>query len=294
MRSTCLMRSLAVRMLPVPMLLWTACSKGDKVPAYLEIPSMTLSTTPQQGAATSKITDVWVSVNDELLGVWELPAKVPALYEGPVQLRIVPAIKRNGAYDDRLRYPFYTPYIATADLVRNATTTVQPVVTYIPQTQFWIESFDAPGTLLNLTPASDTTLLRYTPADHPDLVQDNSPCGGFTLDLEHPYISFYTDEDFEVFGGPVFLELDYRAEIQFTVGVMYFFNGAPRADPYVYVAPTRNTSGGTSWNKIHIDLSPVFNTGISQRDIYIEARLPNALTSGTVLLDNIKLLRVTP
>ena len=45
------------------------------------------------------------------------------------------------------------------------------------------------------------------------------------------------------------------------------------------------------WKKIYIDLSPAFNVAISQRDIYIKATLPSDQASGTVYLDNIKLVR---
>jgi hypothetical protein len=282
------------RFFPIVLLVMTGCAKGDKVPSYLEIPTVTVSTTPLQGAPTSRITDVWVSVNDELLGVWEPPARIPVLYEGTVELRIEAAIKRNGMFDDRLRYPFFNAYKATIELTKLGTTTVQPVVTYTDQASFWIEAFEDPGTLLNTTPASDTTLLRFTPVEHPDIVLNNSPCGGFALDTEHRYIRLYTDEDFEVFGGPVFLELDYRTDIQFTIGVLYVFNGAPRVEPFVYVAPTVRPDGNTYWNKIYVDLSPVFNTTISQRDIYFEGNLPDGSTSANVFFDNIKLVRRIP
>jgi len=272
----------------------TACTKGDKVPSYLEISSVSVTTTVLQGAPTSRITDVWVSVNDEFIGAWELPARIPALYEGPVQVRVVPAIKRNGMYDDRLRYPFLNPYIATVDLVKNASTSIAPVVSYIDAASFWIESFDDPGTLLNLSQNSDTILLRFTPTEHPEIVLDDTPCGGFVLDQERRYIRVYTEENFEVFGGPVFLELDYRSDIQFTVGVQYAFAGMPNIQPYVYVAPTRIPSGETVWNKIHIDLSPVFNTAITQRNFFIEASLPADRTSAAVYLENIKLVRLAP
>lgn len=276
------------------MLLGVACNKGDKIPSYLEIPAVTLTTTGPEGAPTSKITSVWVSVNDELLGVWELPARIPALYEGNVEVRVVPAIERNGMYDDRLRYPFYAPFISSVTLNKNATTTILPVVEHIEAASFWIESFDDPGTLLNLSPSSDTTLQRITPTGDPDIVLDNTPCGAFILDVEHQYIRVYTEENFDVFGGPVFLELDYRSDIQFTVGVQYVYNGVTNANPYVYVAPTTLSAGGTRWNKIYIDLSPVFNTAISQRNIFLEARLPDGATNAAVYFDNIKLLRIAP
>src|SRR5438045_9346172 len=84
-----------------------ACKKGDKVASYVDIPVVALQATDAQGGATSKVTDAWVSVDDHFIGVWELPAHVPVLATGEHRITVVPAIKRNGTFDDRLRYPFY-------------------------------------------------------------------------------------------------------------------------------------------------------------------------------------------
>lgn len=281
---------LAVLLLPVV----SGCKKGDKVPAFIYIPAITLTTTPEQGAPTSRFTDAWVTVNDKLMGVWELPARIPVLYEGEVVVRVEAGIKRNGMFDDRLRNPFMNAYITNTTLKALQTTTIEPVVTYFDQTHFWIEAFEEPGTLLNTTPASDTTLLRFTPSEHPEIVLDNSPCGGFALEGERNYIRLYTDEDFDVFGGPVFLELDYRTNIQFTIGLMYVYNGMPQVEPFVYVAPSLRTDGTTFWKKIYVDVSPVFNTNVSQRDIYIEGNLPSGQPLAEVFFDNIKLVRLLP
>jgi hypothetical protein len=271
-----------------------ACTKSGQVPAYLNVPAVSLTTTGAQGSATSRITDAWIYADEELLGVWELPARVPMLREGPVSVRITPGIKRNGMYDDRLRYPFYVPWTGNVEAVREAQVTVQPVVTYLDGTEFWIEAFENAGTLLDATPASDTTLLRFTPTADPDVVLNGSPCGGFVLDEAHRYCRLFTDEDFAVLGGPVFLELDYRTDLRLTVGVILSVNGTPQANPYVYVNPT-TAGGGTYWNKIYIDLSPVFNApGVSQRDLYFEATLPAGQASGHVYLDNIKLVQRAP
>ena len=273
-------------------LLLCACTKGDKVPAYVYIPGVTLSTTSAQGSNTSRITDAWVYADEELLGVWELPARVPMLREGSVAIRVTPGIKRNGMYDDRLRYPFYFPWTGTVMAVKEAAVTVAPVVTYVDDTDLWIEAFEDAGTLLETTPASDTTLLRFTPALNPDVVLNNTPCGGFVLDNDHTYIRLYTDQDFAVTGGPVFLELDYRTNLTFTVGVIITLDGVAQANPFVHVVPTVSSDGGTYWNKIYIDLSPVFNaSGVSQRDIYFEATLPGGMSQGHVYLDNIKVVQ---
>jgi hypothetical protein len=295
------MRSTLETMLPalrkaafIPLTL-IACQKGDKVPAYVEIPSVTLSTTTEQGGNSSKITDAWVFADEELVGVWELPAKVPVLRSGSSTITVTPAIKRNGFYDDRLRYPFYTSWSGTVEVEPKGSTVVQPVVEYMSQTLFWIEGFEDAGTQLNLTPASDTSLIIFDPIGHPDIVLDGTPCGGIILDQDHRYVRLYTDENFDVYGGPVFLEFDYRNDVVLTVGIQYLQGGVPRADPYLFLVPTRRDDGSMPWNKVYVDLSPVFNVGgITQRNFFFEVELPLSRNSGELYLDNIKLLRVLP
>ena len=111
------------------------------------------------------------------------------------------------------------------------------------------------------------------------------------LDEAHPFLRAFSDEDFAATGGPMYLELDYSTNVQLTVGVMFIQAGSTIASPFVYLnATAASTSVLPTWNKAYIDLSPVFNLGISQRDFYIEATAP-AGGIARVYLDNIKLVR---
>lgn len=269
-----------------------SCAKGDKVPAYVEIPGFTLVTTTEQGLATTKITEAWVSVDESFVGVWELPARVPVLAEGAHRLDVVPGVKRNGLFDDRLQYPFYTAWTGTSTLLREGTTSIAPAIAYQSNAEIWLEGFEDTFVRLNTTDESDTTLLRITPTEEPGLLfLQNTPCGAFRLDAAHPYIKAYSDEDFEVNGGPVFLELDYRNDLLLTVGAIVNVEGSETTVPLVLLVPTRRSDGTMPWNKVYIDLSSVFNAGVTQRDIYFEASLPSGSSAAEIYLDNIKLLR---
>lgn len=282
---------------PLPILLFVslllgACTKGDRVPAYLEIPSMSVEGAIEQGLATSRITDAWVTVDDRLVGSWELPARIPILAEGQRRIGIVPAIKRNGAFDDRLQYPFYTTWTQTLALDREATVSVAPIVRYQENINFWIEGFDDTSVKLSTTSSSDTTLIRYLPAERPDLPYlEGTPCGGFVLDSSNPYIRLYSDENLGGATGPVFLEIDYRNNLSFVVGVIYTQNNVENALPLVVMVPTRRSNGTMPWNKAYIDLSALFNSSVGNRDFYLEAQLPSDIASAEVYFDNIKLVR---
>ena len=59
----------------------SSCSKKDleaEIPAYISIDDITLTTDlATQGSAAENITDAWVFINDNLVGVYELPATFP-------------------------------------------------------------------------------------------------------------------------------------------------------------------------------------------------------------------------
>ncbi len=268
------------------------CKKGDKVPAYLEIPEMVVVSANGNDTITSRITDAWIYANDELLGVWEIPARVPVLAEGNTRLQISPAVKRNGMYDDRFRYPFFQLWNGEAELVKEGTSIVRPQIRYINNVDLWTEAFEDAGMQLSVTAESDTGLLRYTPANDPDHLLNGTAAGGFVLDQQHPYIRAYTEQDFNVTGGPVCLELDYSTNVVLTVGVLFSQNNSEQAQPFVYLVPTTEATNLPTWNKIYIDLSPIFNLAISQRDLYFEAWAPEGGTA-KVYLDNIKLVRTS-
>lgn len=276
-------------------LLFAACAKGDKVPAYLYLPVISLNAGPAQGGSSIKATDAWVYADDELLGVWELPARVPVLRDGATRVAVVAGVKNNGMYDDRLRYPFYTRWEQTVDVRPGQATAIQPDVGYLAGTQFWIEDFGDPGTQLVRMPGSDTTLLLFTPSTHPDDLLDGTTCGGFVLDASRRNVRLRTEVAFSPSAGPLFFEMDYRTDVTLTFGIRYVAGGVAYTEPYVFISPTLRADGSMPWNKIYIDLSPRFNlAGISQRDFYLEASLPTGSNLGRGFFDNLKVVRGGP
>src|SRR5687767_2026929 len=76
---------------------FTGCDKEEPVPSYIHIDSISLNSIySTQGTSDHKITDAWVFVNEQYVGVYELPATFPVLYEGTQNIRIKAGIKKNG------------------------------------------------------------------------------------------------------------------------------------------------------------------------------------------------------
>lgn len=281
----------ALKFAPWVLLALVGCRKTEDVPAYVEIPAYTMATAPGQGAPSTKITDVWVTVNGDFTGVWELPARIPALAAGEASISVVPAIKRNGLFDDRLRYPFYSTWEGSADLAPGTSSTVAPVTAYLPGLNFWLEPFDAAGTLLNAATPEDTLLIFRAETD-PGLVRDGSPVGGVELTAVNSVARLVTGEEFERATGPVFLELDYSTDVELDIGLRYAQGSFVAEERYVTLVPTTGNGRSPVWNKAYIDLSTLWNTSsVTARDLFFEARLASGQSSGLVLLDNIKIVR---
>lgn len=266
------------------------CRKTESVPAYLEIDAVTVSATDEQGGNSSKITEVWVTVDERSLGVWQLPARIPVLAEGVRNIGVTGGIQRNGSFDDRLRYPYYTIWNGTAELKSGATVTVNPVVQYQPSS-IWFERFNDAGSQLVANAGSDTTLLLISPGDRPEAVFDGSQCGGFVLDALNDRLALQTEQNFAGASGPVYLEMDYSTDIALTIGFTYESEGVTEYEAWVVLVPTASV-GSISWNKVYVDLSSLFNTpGITGRDIYIGAQLSGGRTSAAGYFDNLKIVR---
>ncbi len=264
--------------------LLVSCTKGDKVPSYLEVPSVALLTDPLvEGTASHKVQEIYTFVDDKAVGAWEFPARIPVLASGTRNLKIIAGIHRNGIGTDRIQYPFYDTWSGSVDLALEGTATVIPQFMYFPDLYYWHEAFEDAGNKFTVNTLSDTTLNTITDPAH---VFEGNASAAFFLDTAHPFFLASTQEAFDAHVGPVFLELDYKCDHRFLIGVYYTVNGQVVKEPYLFIAPN-----GLTWNKIYVDLSLLFNTaGVSDREFYVEAQLDPTATSAAIYLDNFKVV----
>ncbi|MBK9273863.1 MAG: hypothetical protein IPM49_04895 [Flavobacteriales bacterium] len=283
MRSTTLLGSVALALLG-------SCTKGDKEASYLQLGTVSVVTDPlTEGTGSNRITDLWVFVDDKALGVWESGSRLPVLREGPVVIKLIAGIPRNGIRDDRIQYPFYDTWSGAVDLTKGATVRIDPAFTYFPGNVYWIEGFEDPGFKFTRSADSDTTMVLV---NDPALVLTGNGAGLIHVDPARPYVRMVSSDAFTP-NGAVFLEIDRRSDHRFLIGGLMdpSGGGSPIDLPYLYVAPTLRDDGGMPWSKIHVDLSSLFNApGITNRRFYIEVQLVDGATSGTIYLDDLKVV----
>ncbi len=266
----------------------------EDIPAYIHIDSFFVATDySTQGSASQKITDAWLYVDDELIGAFELPVSIPVLKNGLHNIIVRPGIKLNGIAATRSYYPFYKAFVINnANLEAGKTLNISPTTTYEPFSVFkWKEDFESAGVSMERTSNSDTTLVISNDinlAFKPPQSEVSNYSGVIFLDMNRNVFEFRTINSYNlpIGGTPVFLELNYKTNNYFEVGVLGNTIGQQIYTTVMYLSPN------SAWNKIYINLTPTVSSMTTALDyrIFIRGVLDAGSTQGVIQLDNIKLI----
>ena len=290
-------------LLSVSLITATGCYKfegSQTIPAYINIKSINLETYyAEQGTASSDIIDVWIYVNDELIGVFEFPENdsigvtIPILAEGKNKLEIRPGIKLNGISSTRVPYPFYKPIIftdfdfipGTVSLIGDLTTTYYSNVVFP-----WIEDFEQPEISIEKLSWSDTIIMRTEPEDNPlaFLSPHSRYSGVINLTSEKKEYAGTTFNSFEVQkqGTVVMLEMNFKTNNYFVVGMLIRDSYEVIPVDLLILSPT------TEWKKIYINLGAnlsLYPQAIDYKIIF-KAGLESEATASKIYIDNFKIV----
>ncbi|MCW3072826.1 MAG: hypothetical protein JWO44_2716 [Bacteroidetes bacterium] len=271
---------------------------AEPVPSYIHIQKITLSTdSALEGTSSSKITDAWVYIDGHLLGAYELPVTFPVLEEGTHEILVKAGIKVNGISATRAPYPFYNYFKQSITLTRGTITAVSPAVRYVSGldwegTNMWKEDFERSSGITLDTSASgtDTNMYRHTRAGAGDPeVFEGDASGVVYIDHKNTFFEYWSSKPPFVLprgDAPVFLELNYRCNFDFVVGLYAHGSAGSVKTKVLSIHPSY------TWNKIYIYLSPTIaaTAGASDYNIFF-GMLNNSGADGLYLdIDNIKLI----
>ncbi len=259
----------------------------EDIPSYIKIDTIVLSTTGDEGTSSHKITDVWIYMDDNPIGAFELPAKFPVLAEGNHKITIRPGIKLNGISSTRSYYPFYEEIVYPAANLEKGKTFDLSVLntTYYSVSKFlWNEDYESSGITIEKTSKSDTAIQKVT-----DNVFEGNYSGAVYLDSGHDFFELTSSETFDLpfSNSPVFLELNFKTNNTVTVGVYLNTTTYTIQRDYVVLNPT------DTWQKIYINLTPVvIYSGVSVESfkVFLSGYKDEGVSEAVILLDNIKLL----
>jgi len=256
---------------------------AEPVPAYIHVESFSLTTdTLIQGSSSSNIKDVWVYLDNNILGTFELPANFPVLASGNHTLTLRAGIFIDGIAASRTAYPFYSGFDTTINFTSEKTEYILPKIKYNSSTKFRIEDFDQSGVNLVVTSRSDTSL---TTVQNQNSLEGKS--GVAYLDDAHQYFECAWKDSFQLpLSTPSYIELDYKSDNSITVGLRSYIDNVTYNDDIVIFKPT------SAWKKEYISLGPILEhaIGASGFKIYIYALKETGLSTATIYLDNVKVV----
>lgn len=244
-------------------MLWVSCdwiNPDEELPAYITINDFQLTTDyTTQGTTSQKITDAWIFVDDEIAGAYELPAHFPLLKKGKHTISVYPGIKMNGIAATRVIYPFYNPHDFNVDLKDLETTTLSPTTSYASFTDIpFMEDFENAGSGFAATSKSDTVLLKSSASE----AFEGKASGHIYLEPGRDIFEATTSDAFVLpkSGKPVFLELNYKCNHPFIVGIMANESQISTQVPVIFLNPSE------TWNKIYINLTQEVSSHTSAID----------------------------
>ncbi|MEM9545842.1 MAG: hypothetical protein AAGA77_07710 [Bacteroidota bacterium] len=270
-------------------LIISGCSLTDNDtpnPAYLVVDSVDVETNANQGGATHKITDLWVVANSELIGVFPLPARIPIIVEGETtDFFISPGFRNNGETARSFIYQLmddeaFTLELAPGDVVERSFT-----FKYRDEAKFdFIEGFESPGHIFSLDLDGDeNTSIEVTDEDAIVGLRSGKICLSDTNNTIQ-VATIFAYERAQNAGRDSYLEMDYKSDIPFIVGVIYVQEGQEITQPILAVNPRED------WNKIYVDFTQILTSPVLETyRVYFTTDLPSLpVDSGEVFLDNLK------
>jgi hypothetical protein len=270
--------------------LLAGCVKNNPDPSWLEVTEWTLIENPDliniEGELSHNFSDAWVYVNDKVIGVFEVPFKIPILVSGTCNIKLYPTVRNNGIAATKKIYPFVDKYELTAELIQNKTLKIAPVTKYNSYTEFWIEDFEDAAIEINTDPISADTMLVGTDP----LIMKWNRYGISTLDATDTSWIAYTSQELALpKGQEVYLELDYYNTNALVTGVLALSN------PYknnIHVQLNAQDPSSVKWKKIYIDLKEIVSNSAGANSFLMsfQAALDEGDSEGFIVLDNIKVI----
>ncbi|MFM6935706.1 MAG: hypothetical protein ACKOXP_09695 [Flavobacteriales bacterium] len=271
----------------------TACIKNNPNPSWIQVNSFQLVSNPNlsgaEGQLTSDFRDVWLYVDDQLIGCFQTPFKIPLLKEGNANIKVYPAIRNNGISGNKMIYPFMNRYEVSGKLVKDQTLTINPVTSYMDNLNFWIEDFEDASVKIQDDPNTSVASLFTTS-------ENVMPFNGFNYGkvilnaADSVWVANTTDQLSIAKNRACFLEIDYYNTNTFIQGFLAVgSNGNVYQDNAGFNAQSVST---VKWKKMYIELTELIGNSINGANFIqtFKSKLDSNQVETMICIDNIKIV----
>ncbi len=260
----------------------------EPLPSYIHVDTAMVKPVPGEITGFHNFQDVWVYVDGDLVGTYQIPFTVPVLPSGEQSITLEAGIKESGQTMYRAKYPFVTSFHKDTLLPPADTLHITPVYEYVEANVPLYEGFEDLGTQFENTEASDTSFIIRE--------DSNSIYGNYgyvALDINRPNFDCRTSDLYQLpKNEKIYLEFDHKGNEKITAGFFAkeYTDGTFSDVRYsvIILFPSKN------WNRVYLNLTE----DIAQTTNAIEYRLFFSASKeetedneiGEVFLDNIKLI----
>lgn len=269
----------------------SACVRNNPKPIYLNISAWTLQANPDPqandaGYLSHNFSDVWVYIDNNLIGVFEVPCKIPVLVSGTNHVTLYPTIRNNGIAASKKQYPFVTSYNVTLETTPGGTYDIHPTTQYNTDTDFYIEDFE--NNPISIEYVSGDALLE---TEQDPAIAISGRYGHIHLDQSHTSWYGKTPNTLLPGGGAaVYLEIDYRNTENLLTGTTIYTAGSSTDNDNIRL--NAQSASELRWKKIYIELDEVISNSTTAIGFEQYLRTTISTTTGEtdVYLDNIKIV----
>ena len=258
---------------------------SELIPMYFSIDEVDISTTVQQGLPTHGVRDVSVYADGFSIGVYSLPVDVPVLEsDETLNLDLLAVVRNNGIASNPIEYPFFEPISYEYDFGAGETEELDLTFSYSDQVKVInVGDFEISNALsVDTDGQEELEFVRSSETPYGDF------CGKITLsegDVGFAKSTFARIARETVIGGPIFLEIDYRNEIPFTVGILRY-EGANLQVPFLKVG----LNPQEEWNKAYIELTAELSDDLIEEFTILIGSSPENTATGSIWIDNMRLV----
>lgn len=265
---------------------FSSCGLTDNdepLPFFLNLENPVVSS-PTQTKDTHKITDAWVFVDGQIIGVFPLPTKVPVTFTGAeTEIIIFAGIRNNGMNDQPVFYPFYKSIVKKIKPNVGDEITIPLAFSYKEDTKFAVEeSFENSNIFNNDIDSNPLTFIKPTNVTS----SIGSYSGEVTLTSDLKFIEVASSTEIlagQNSRGASYIEFDYKGEGEIAVGLAKTNNGIIKIEYFIFVP------GKDNWNKIYIDVTDKLSTQDYQKYAVLLAFTKTDLdVESKIYIDNYK------
>ena len=273
-------------------ILVSSCVKNNPDPSWLEVNEWQLNSNIDlsglEGELTESITNAQVYIDDQLIGIFEVPFRIPILKTGAVNVKVYPVVINNGISATKKLYPFLERYEIDAELVQNEDLVINPVTNYKSITNFWVEDFED----INNSIENDQTSLATLQLSNENLTAFNGNFYGKVVlnEVDTTWVGNTTDQLAIPKGSDCYLEIDYYVTNDLYTGLLFVSPSGSQNN--VNVRLNGQEPENVVWKKIYIELKELISASPNNTQFLqtFTAFLDEGESEGLICIDNIKVL----